>query len=134
MKNIYTYTVPFFVTALVVVPVLAGAQSSNFLGGANGGAGELGSAMGNILAFISNVLIPFLLAVGFFMFVWGMFNYFIVGGANDDAKEKGKSLIIYALAGFVIILAFWGIVNIFVNATGVANESLDAAPKVKIGS
>ncbi len=131
MKHIYTYTVPFFVTALFVVPVLAGAQTSNLLGGANGGGGELGSAMGNVLAFIQGTLIPFILAIGFFMFVWGIFNYFIIGGANDDAKEKGKSLIIYALAGFVVILAFWGIVNIFVAGTGVAGESLDTLPKVK---
>jgi fucose 4-O-acetylase-like acetyltransferase len=134
MKKIYTYTVPFFVTMLLVAPLLAGAQSNVFLGGANGGGGQLGSAMGNILAFISNVLIPFILAIGFFVFVWGIFNYFIIGGANDDAKEKGKSLIIYALAGFVVILAFWGIVNIFVSGVGLQNESLDFVPKVKVGS
>ncbi len=126
MKKIYTYSVPLFVTTLMILPVMA---SAAFLGGNDGNAGNLGDAMTTFLNFLSNVVIPFILAIGFFMFVWGIFNYFILGGANDDAKEKGKSLIIYAIAGFVVILAFWGIVNIFISGVGLQNETLEYIPK-----
>ncbi len=72
----------------------------------------------NILTFINNVLIPFIIGIGFLVFVWGMFQYFIFGGANDEAKAKGKSLMIYATLGFVLIIVFWGIVNLLAGSTG----------------
>lgn len=59
-----------------------------------------------------------------------MFKYFIQGGANDEAKESGKSLIMYAIAGYVVILAFWGIVNIISNGLGL-EKSLDSIPAIK---
>lgn len=104
------------------------ASAATFLGGGEGG--EIGSALETILEFIDGVLIPFILSVGFLVFVWGMFKYFIQGGANDEAKESGKSLIMYAIAGYVVILAFWGIINILSNGLGL-EDTLDSTPTVQ---
>lgn len=90
-----TFVLPFLANAEVLAP-------DNAISG----------ALGAIVTFIQSVLIPFLFAIGFFMFVWGVIKFFVIGGNNDDAKAEGKSLIIYALAGFVVILIFWGVVNI----------------------
>ncbi len=99
----------------------------------NGGdGGDIGTALGNILSFIDNVVIPFILSIGFLVFVWGMFKYFIQGGANDEAKESGKSLILYAIAGYVVILAFWGIVNIISNGLGISNQSIQDTPNANL--
>ena len=57
-----------------------------------------------------------------------MFQYFIAGGANDEAKEKGKSLMIYAVLGFVLIIVFWGIINLIANSTGLEGETADNVP------
>ncbi len=84
-----------------------------------------------ILKFINDTLIPFIIGIGFLVFVWGMFKYFIQGGANDEAKESGKSLIMYAIAGYVVILAFWGIVNILSNGLGL-EDALDSTPSVQV--
>lgn len=92
---------------------------------------EIGAFMGNVLEFITTVILPFILAIGFLVFVWGIFKYFILGGANDEAKESGKSLIMYAIGGFVVILAFWGIVNIISNGLGL-EDSLDSTPNAVI--
>ena len=105
------------------------ASAASFLGGGEGG--EIGSALETILEFIDGVVIPFILSIGFLVFVWGMFKYFIQGGANDEAKESGKSLIMYAIAGYVVILAFWGIINILSNGLGL-EDSLDSTPKVQV--
>lgn len=80
-----------------------------------------------ILAFINGVLIPFIIGIGFLFFVWGMFQYFIAGGANDESKEKGRSLMVYATLGFVFIIIFWGVVNLIATSTG---ETSDVAPTV----
>jgi hypothetical protein len=84
----------------------------------DGSGGEFGTLLGSILKFSNNVLIPFILGIGFLVFVWGMFRFFIAGGANDEAKEQGKSLMVYATLGFVLIIVFWGVVNLLAQSTG----------------
>lgn len=114
--------------ALLLVPTYSFAQIA-----VNGTlAGESSQFFSASLLFISEVIVPFILSIGFLVFVWGMFQYFILGGANDEAKESGKSLIMYAIAGFVIILSFWGIVNIVSNGIGLGGESnkLDGTPSI----
>lgn len=37
--------------------------------------------------------------------------YYIAGGVTDD-KEKGKTIIKYALGGFILVLVSWTLVNI----------------------
>ena len=93
----------------------------------DGSGGEFGQLLRDLLAFANNILIPFILGIGFLVFVWGMFRYFIAGGANDEAKEQGKSLMVYATLGFVLIIVFWGIVNLLAQSTG-----LDGDPAVGV--
>jgi len=112
--------------ALVTLPLLASAQVLPT-------TGALAEAFKAIVTFIQQILIPFLFAIGFFMFVWGVIKFFVIGGNNDDAKAEGKSLIIYALAGFVVILIFWGLVNIVAGGIGLSNQDIKA-PKVKVNT
>ena len=113
--------------AVLLTPVLAFAQG--IADGAD--AGPFQDLLENILVFTNNVLIPFIIGIGFLVFVWGMFKYFIVGGANDDAKEQGKSLMIYATLGFLLIIVFWGVVNLLSSSTGLQGEQLQNRPVVK---
>ncbi|MEK7639019.1 MAG: hypothetical protein AAB388_02565 [Patescibacteria group bacterium] len=69
-------------------------------------------SLANIIIFIQRTLVPFFIVVGFLFFVWGMFRYFIAGGANEDDREKGKNLMVFAIIGMVLIFIFWGIVNL----------------------
>lgn len=89
----------------------------------DGTGGPLGTLIGGVVNFINAILIPSILALAFLVFVWGMFRYFVAGGANDDAKEKGKSLMLYATAGFVLILIFFGIVNLLVASIGLGGAA-----------
>ena len=59
-------------------------------------------------------------------------KYFIFGGANDEAKESGKSLIIWATIGFVLIIIFWGVVNLLSESTGLANGELQNIPSIDV--
>lgn len=94
--------------------------------------GRFGTLLGNILIFTNSVLIPFIIGIGFLVFVWGMFQYFIAGGANDESKEKGKSLMIYATLGFLLIIVFWGVVSLLATSTGLDKQNInDLYPRVK---
>ena len=92
----------------------------------NGGA--FGTLLANIIGFSNGVLIPFILGIGFLVFVWGMFRFFILGGANDEEKDKGKSLMVYATLGFVLIIIFWGVINLLSDSTGLGGDSVDNIP------
>ena len=101
-----------------VLAVLALVPSITLAANFDATGGSFGLLLGNILTFTNNVLIPFIIGIGFLVFVWGMFKYFIAGGANDEAKESGKSLMVYATLGFVLIIIFWGVVNLIASSTG----------------
>lgn len=109
---------------LFVLPLVTSAQGTVPASPFDSSGGEFGAFLQSVLVFINNVLIPFIIGIGFLVFVWGMFQYFIAGGANEEAKEKGKSLMIYATLGFVLIIIFWGIINLLAGSTGL-NQNLD---------
>jgi len=115
MKKTY-YT---FVSASLLLPSLVSAQLAD---NTTGDAGQFSELLSNILAFTNTVLIPFIIGIGFLVFVFGMFQYFIAGGANDEKKEQGKSLMIYATLGFVLIIIFWGAVNLIASSTGLGSS------------
>ena len=108
------------VSTMAMVPLMASAGDNTF------GSPALSAFLNSVLTFINSALIPFIFGVAFLVFVWGMFQYFIVGGSNDEAKEKGKSLLTYSILGFVIILVFWGIINLVVGATGLEGNQFQA--------
>ncbi|MEK7462705.1 MAG: pilin [Patescibacteria group bacterium] len=96
-----------------------------------GGAGDFERLLKNILDFINDVLIPFIIGIGFLVFVWGMFKYFIAGGSDEEKQKEGKSLMIYATLGFVLIVIFWGVVNLLASSTGLEDDrQLDDIPQV----
>jgi uncharacterized membrane protein YidH (DUF202 family) len=112
-------------TGLLALPLVSFAQFKP-----DGGA--FGDLLNNILIFSNNVLIPFIIGIGFLVFVFGMFQFFIAGGANDEKKEQGKSLMIYATLGFVLIIVFWGIINLLTSSTGLDDDTLENLPTVNV--
>lgn len=111
---------------MLALPFLASAQGL----ATSGSGGGFGTLLGNILTFANNVIIPFIIGIGFLAFVWGMFQFFIAGGANDEKKEKGKSLMIYATLGFVLIIVFWGIINLLASSTGFEGDTVNNIPTI----
>jgi len=99
---------------MLMLPFMVGAQGL----AQDGTGGEFGGLLEDILGITNSLLIPFILGIGFLVFVWGMFQFFIYGGANEEAKDKGKSLMVYATLGFVLIIVFWGVVNLIAQSTG----------------
>jgi hypothetical protein len=118
----------FILFVLLITPVSAFAQIATEQGG--GGPFEL--LLKNILNFTNSVLIPFVIGIGFLFFVWGMFQYFIAGGSSDESKEKGKSLMISATIGFVVIIIFFGAINLLTSSTGLEGQYIKNVPKVSV--
>lgn len=112
-------------SALFALPMLASAQGL----ATSGTGGQFGTLLANILVFFNTVLIPFILGLGFLFFVWGMFQFFIAGGADETKRESGKQLMLYAVLGFVIIIIFWGVINLISTSTGFEGKALQNLPQ-----
>ena len=117
-----------YFSGIVALSLLPSVVSAQIADSPNAGAFE--DLLANILTFSNDVLIPFIIGIGFLVFVWGMFKFFILGGANDEKKEQGKSLMIYATLGFVLIVVFWGIINLLASSTGLGGKTIDNTPAV----
>jgi hypothetical protein len=113
-------------SSMLMLPAV-GLAATGIAGGDETGAG-LGTFISNAVAFINTILIPAVLALAFLFFVWGIFLFFIAGGADDEKKAKGKSLMFYAIGGFVLILVFFGVVNLLVGTIGTGGETLKNIP------
>jgi hypothetical protein len=126
MKN---YLYGLLAAVIVALPSITLAGNVNPGGGGgfadnNPDGGRMASFFESILSFINDVLIPVVLGVAFLVFIWGVFKFFILGGSDSEKQAEGKSLMIYAVAGFVIILSFYGLVNFLTQGLGFDNETI----------
>lgn len=112
MLIIYIVSMKRVIYTLSSSALLAAPFAHAQIASSGGGGGDFEELLRNILEFTNEVLIPFIIGIGFLVFVFGMFRYFIAGGADEGKRESGKSLMIYATLGFVLIIVFWGIVNL----------------------
>lgn len=82
----------------------------------------------DLVNFINTVAVPLIFAVAFIVFLFGVFRYFIVGGANPEKRKEGTQLIVYALIGFAVMICVWGLVNLLVGTLGFTNNTRPALP------
>ena len=68
---------------------------------------------------IIGTLIPIVLALGLLMFLWGMFQYFILGAGDEGKRETGRSFMIYGLIGLAVMVAVRGLVNLLISIVGI---------------
>ena len=72
---------------------------------------NLQTLLTKVLVFLNGVIVPFLLALAGLIFIWNAARYFIIGGANEAEREKARSLAVWGIFAFVIIVSLWGVVN-----------------------
>lgn len=75
---------------------------------------------------INDSLIPLLFALGVVYFVWGVVRYVIADG--EEARKKGKDIMIYGIIGLAVMLSVWGLAGILAQTFGVNSSVL---PQVK---
>lgn len=81
-----------------------------------------------IIGIINGVLVPLVFAIAFIVFIWGVFQYFIAGGHDEEASEKGRNLMLYGILGFFVMVAVWGLVNVLVGTFNLTNTPPQIPP------
>jgi hypothetical protein len=111
VQTAYTRILPA-IAAVLLVPFYAYAASNN----------SIQALLSNVSLFISEVLIPVLFSIAFLFFLVNMVKYFIIGGANEEDRAKGKKNVLYSLIAFVFLISIWSIVTLLVNGLGIQND------------
>jgi hypothetical protein len=118
-------TTHFSVTSVLVLLALMMLPLATFAGAAGGDFGIINNFAGTVIDFINGVLIPLIFAVALLVFIWGMFTYFILGGGDEGKREQGKSLMLWAIIGFVLMIIIFAIVNLLAGGllTGLGTDN-----------
>ncbi len=111
--------------ALALLPAVSFAQTFNQ-------GNQFSQYLNGFIAFINNTLVPLVFGLAFLVFIWGVFKYFILGGGDEGKREEGRSLMLYAIIGFVLMVSVWGIVNLLAEGLGLRTEDVQQIPNVPL--
>jgi hypothetical protein len=95
--------------------------------------GPLGGIIISIINFINQVVVPFIMALAFLMFVWGVFNYFIAGGASEEKRQEGQKFVLWSVIAFAVIFSIWGLVRVLMVSFGFGGEYMPPLPHFQGG-
>lgn len=109
-------------------PLVASAQS----GGIN--VGIIQGYSTSFINIINNIFIPLLFAVALLVFIYGVYKYFILGGADGKAREEGRSFVLWGVVGFTVIISVWGLVNVLMSIFNLDSGNVPPAPTINFGS
>ncbi len=76
-----------------------------------------------IVDLINNIAVPLVFALAFIVFIWGVFQYFIAGAADQEKRDTGKSFMLYGIIGFFVMISVWGLVHILTGSVGLNNNN-----------
>lgn len=110
--------------ALYFAPMLALAQVQTG-GTLLGNLSNLVRSIGRLI----NLLLPLVVAVALLLFFWGLAKFMMSAG-NEEAKESGKSLMLWGIIAFVVMLSVWGIVVFIQKALGIGGSTTILVPQV----
>lgn len=122
----------FIFTSLAVaaaMPALVAAQTTVTPGNLQG----VSVFITNLLSFANNTLVPALFAIIFLYFAYAMFQIFVKGKGDSAALAAGTQQAINAVIGVVLILSFWGIVNLLAGGFGFTGTGQLNAPEIRSG-
>lgn len=102
----------FLGISIFALPHIAYAQESTIM-----------DLISGLVGFLTGTFFVFLLAVGFLFFVINVIRYFIIDSTDDEGRKNAKALALYGVTGFVLILIFFGIVNILTTTLGLQDKN-----------
>lgn len=106
MKKSLHISAAALLTALTVVPKVAGAQ----------GFQNLDAALNSIANLIGK-LIPLVIGAAVLVFLWGILKFVIASDAED--RTAARNFMVFGVIALFVMVSVWGLVNFFRNTLGV---------------
>ncbi len=82
----------------------------------------------SIVDLVNTVVVPLVFALAFIVFLWGVFQAFIVGANNEEKRKEGAKFVMWALIGFVVMISIWGLVNLAKTLLPTGNDTRPSLP------
>lgn len=76
-----------------------------------------------ILIFVNNVILPLLFSIALLFFLINAVRYFILGSSQSENQEKAKTMALYGIGAFVVMVSIWGIVNLLTSGLNINNDN-----------
>lgn len=73
------------------------------------------------IAFFISSIIPILITLGVIYFIYGVITYAIA--KDEEAKTRGRDVMIYGLIALLVIVSIWGLVAILQNTFGIQGSA-----------
>lgn len=86
-----------------------------------------------LLSFVDLYVVPIIFALAFIVFLWFVFQYFILGGADEEKLKTGRKFVLWSLIGFFLMFSLWGIVNLIQRSLGFENGTKPPVPTFNSG-
>ena len=99
------------IAALVSFPALAFAQTTNF---------------GSILTIVAqnmNKVLLLMIGLAVLLVIFYVVKFFTLKSRGEETIKEGGTYVLYAVIGLVVIVSFWGIVNILLATFGTGQNS-----------
>lgn len=83
---------------------------------------DLQTILTSVYALLNDALLPLLMGVAMLVFLWNLTRFAIIGGASDEGRESARSLMIWGITAFVVMVSVWGIINLFAVGLGLTDN------------
>lgn len=106
-------------TLMTFAPALAFAQQLT-------GVENIVTALGRIVS----LALPVVVAIALLAFFWGLVKFIFAQG-NEEAKNQGKSIMIWGVVALFVMVAVWGLVEFIAQALDINSTTSFPAPTVE---
>tara|TARA_B100000745_G_scaffold291264_1_gene230872 strand:- start:16282 stop:16533 length:252 start_codon:yes stop_codon:yes gene_type:complete len=73
----------------------------------------------SLINFFDTSVIPLLFAIMFFIFLWGIFQYFFIKREDPAARSEGAQFMLWGIIGFAVVISMWGLVRLLLGSFGI---------------
>ena len=75
-----------------------------------------------LINFLGGTIVTFFFALALLVFIYNVMRYFILDNEAYSAREKAKRYMLWSIAGFILMVSIYGVVNLFVNGLSISRD------------
>lgn len=80
----------------------------------------IGSGSTGIIGVMNTAVVPFLIALSFLVFIWGVVNTFFFHADDETKRKEGRQFVFWGILGMVVLFSIWGFVNLALSTLGIS--------------
>lgn len=124
--SIYAVVIIMLIAGALLAPIPALADCANpqsydeavaCANGNVGGGSDQITTLGGFLDLVNDILnatVPFLIGLGVFVIIYGVFGY-ITHSADEEKRAEARQFVLWGIIGVFIMLSIWGLISVLTN-------------------